>query len=68
MGTLLSVTLKLLKNRPEDVSYADISKATGLSIYWIINLNRDGKRIAKSPDVNKVQRLYEYLSKRELEL
>lgn len=68
MGTLLSITLKLLKERSTDISYTDISKATGLSIYWLANLNRNGKRTAKTPDVNKVQKLYEYLSKRELKL
>ena len=65
MGTLLSITLKLLKDRHRDISYGDIAKATGLSRHWIVNLSLER---AKSPDVNKVQKLYEYLSKRELQL
>lgn len=66
MGTLLSVTLRLLRDRPASLSLKLISEEASIPYAWLISLTKSNR--AKSPDVNKVQKLYEYLSKRELEL
>ena len=66
MGTLLSVTLKLLKNRPITLTLKKISKDTSIPYHWLTAISKSNG--ARKPDVNHVQKLYEYLSKRELEL
>lgn len=54
--SLLEETVKLIKPR-EDI--ATISCNTGLAYDWLVKLKRGS---IKDPSVNKIQRLYEYLS------
>lgn len=60
-GTLLARTRSLLQSTKE--SYLAIYDATGLNPNWL-SLLSTGRM--KDPSVNKVQRLYEYLSKKAL--
>lgn len=60
-GTLLARTRSLLQSTTE--SYLTIYNATGLNPNWLSLLSM-GRM--KDPSVNKVQRLYEYLSKKAL--
>mgnify|MGYP006913697297 FL=1 len=54
--SLFEETVKLIKPR-EDI--ASISCHTGLAYDWLIKLKRGN---IKDPSVNKIQKLYEYLS------
>ncbi len=55
------ITLELLRSSPEDT--AAVAVATGLSYSWIVTFAADRMR---NPSVNKVQRLYEYLTGKPL--
>lgn len=61
--SLMTATLKLLKER--DKSLPEISEATGIKFYWLRKFHYG--EIA-DPSVNRVQKLYEYLSGRRLVL
>jgi len=58
-GTLLTKTRRLLKG----ADIAEVAAETGLSFYW---LNKIAKGEIKDPSVNKVQRVYEKLSRKKL--
>lgn len=63
---LYEKTKYLLRNRPAMVTFSDIEKATGIGEPWLRMLNK--KDCTKDPSVNKVQKLYEYLSKKKLKV
>jgi len=56
-------TLELLQNRNVTLTLLDISVATKISLHWIHKFSTN--KIA-DPSVNRIQTLYEYLSKKEL--
>jgi len=56
-GTLLKRTIELWYNRPIHIRIATISKKTKLSEAWLKALP-----YRKDPSVNKVEKLYNYLS------
>lgn len=58
-------TLELVTNRPRDLTYEVIAEATGLDADWI-NAFRNGR--IKDPGVSKVEKLYTFLSGRELDI
>lgn len=60
-GTLLDKTIALLDER----DILDVLRDTGLPYHWLNNLS---KRVSKSPSVNRIQFLYEYLSGKNLEV
>jgi hypothetical protein len=60
-GKLLSKTRELLANTSE--TYLDIYSATGLTPTWLSLVANDK---LKDPSVNKIQKLYEHLSGKEL--
>jgi len=62
-GSLHSRTLDLLKQ--SGVPLPEIYKETQLPYYWLKKF-RSGE--IKDPSVNRVQRLYEYLAGRKLEV
>jgi hypothetical protein len=59
--SLMTETLRLLKSRSETLP--QIQEATGIPFYWLRKFI--GGEI-HDPSVNRVQKLYEYLSKRKL--
>ena len=61
VGSLHLLTLDLLKSS-EQTTY-DVAKETGLTYSWICAFAADKMR---NPSVSKVQRLYEYLTGRNL--
>lgn len=63
--TLYERTLELLRGRPEELTLSKICKETGLKIDWIAKFVQ-GK--VTDPSVNKVQKLYEYLTKSTLKV
>lgn len=63
-ATLYVVTQELLKQNKEG-SYLDIYKSTGVPPNWLSKF-ATGK--IRNPSVNRVQRLYEYLSTRTLDV
>lgn len=58
-------TLYLLHNRPRLLTYAIIGKETGLGAHWVRKFAQDKN---PNPGVNSVERLYIYLSGKELNL
>lgn len=62
MQNLLAETVRLLRARPT-ADHEAIADKTGLSKSWVEHL-RKGRY--KDPGVNKVQRLYEYLTGEKL--
>jgi hypothetical protein len=62
-GTLLRVTLEKLKS--DKRSSSEISLATGLPLAWLVSLRRGS---VKNPSVNRVQKLYEQLTRKKLKL
>ena len=63
--SLADVTRKLLYDRPRHLSYAMISEATGITVMFIHAFTNG---LAKKPDCDKVQLLYEYMTGRQLKL
>ena len=61
--TLLHETLHLLRQRPRSVTYEKIEEATGLKASWLSMLASDD---IKDPSVNSIQKLYEFLSGKKL--
>ncbi len=61
--SLMSKTRELLRNR--DMSLPDIANATDVPFYWLRKFNYGE---IKSPSVNRVQKLYEYLVGRKLDV
>jgi hypothetical protein len=62
-GTLLQRTNALLYEANQ--SLMEISRATGLSLYWLQKMKAG---TVNSPSVNLVQVLYEYLSGKSLKV
>jgi hypothetical protein len=62
-GSLHSKTLDLLKQ--SGIPLPEIYKRTGLPYYW---LKKFSSGEIRDPSVNRVQRLYEFLVGRELEV
>jgi len=60
-GSLLRVTRDLFARRTESIPY--IAVKAGVPFYWLMKF-ADGT--TKDPSVNRVQRLYEYLSGHKL--
>ena len=58
-GSLMAQTLALAKGHDP----VELDRATGISFYWIRKFC-DGT--IKNPSVNRVQKLYEYLSNKTL--
>lgn len=63
VGSLLQRTLELLKTTDETIPQIYVD--TQLPFYWLQSL-REGR--IKNPSVNRVQRLYEHLSGKKLEV
>lgn len=61
--SLHRTTLELLKSAGETTF--DVASATGLSYSWLCTFAADQMR---NPSVNKVQKLYEYLTGKPLKL
>ncbi len=62
-STLLERTYALLDE--SDISLPELFKQTGVPFYW---LRKFKQREVKHPSVNRVQRLYEFLSGRRLKV
>lgn len=60
-GSLMTETLRLLKNR--DQTLPNIYLETGIPFYWLRKFSAN--QIAQ-PSVNRIQKLYEYLSGKKL--
>lgn len=58
-------TVELLRNRPRGVTLEAIARETGLTNKW---LSMFGLDLINNPGANQVVLLYEYLSKRQLEI
>lgn len=65
MSTLLDRTRQLLADRPRSMTLAKIACDLGLTEGWLLDMRRP---TIGDPGVIKVQKLYEYLSGRKLEL
>lgn len=63
VGSLLQRTLELLKTTDETIPQIYVD--TELPFYWLQSL-REGR--IKNPSVNRIQRLYEHLSGKKLEV
>ena len=62
---LANATLDLLKNRPRTITFKIISEETGLSDGWLREFVSGRK---KELGVVKVERLYTFLSKKQINL
>lgn len=60
-GSLMTETLRLLKDRNQTLP--TIMVATGIPFYWLRKFSAGQIR---QPSVNRIQKLYEYLSGRQL--
>ena len=58
-------TLQLLDKRPRDLTLKTISEQTGISYWWLTHFS---KRRNNEPGVNQVEKLYTFLSGRDLRL
>ena len=58
-------TLELFRSLPRNVKNVDISEATGLKPSWITDFT---KGRVKSPNVDYVETLYIFLSKKSLDI
>lgn len=63
VGSLFQRTLELLKTTDETIPQIYVD--TQLPFYWLQSL-REGR--IKNPSVNRIQRLYEHLSGKKLEV
>lgn len=61
--TFLEKTRKLLNDRPRSVTFAKIQKETGLTESW---LKMVASGSIKDPSVNLVEKLYVYLSGKQM--
>lgn len=61
MKSLYKRTLTLLKNDPRPVT--QIAKESGLPYEWLFALKRER---FKNPSVNRIQKLYEFLSGKKI--
>ena len=64
-STLKKRTIELFATLPRSISNLEVARETGLSATWIQDFVHG--RIL-DPSVNKVEHLYNYLSKKQLEL
>jgi hypothetical protein len=60
---LSTVTRKLLRNRPRTLTITKITEDTGLNRRFVDQFSTG---VAKMPDVDKIEALYVYLSKKPL--
>jgi hypothetical protein len=58
-------TIDLLKTRPREKSLAVICRDTGLPRAWLVDIMGNGER---SPSVDRIEILYEYLSGTNLDI
>lgn len=63
-SSLAETTRRLLRTRSRDVTLNSIAEATGIDIHFISSFNNDN---IAHPSVHKVQRIYEFLTGRNLE-
>lgn len=63
-GRLYAATLELLSTRPYSQSLRDIAEATGLPEAWLKTLTAG----VKDPSVNRIEKLYTYLSGKSLDV
>lgn len=68
LGRLLPHTLELLENRSRSITLQQIESDTGLPIAWLRSLSQTSETMKTGPSVVRIEKLYEYLSKRELTL
>lgn len=52
-------TITLLRNRPRTLTFEMIAKETATTVHWLERLAADG---FEEPGVNKIERLYRYLT------
>lgn len=64
IGTLLKRTWELIENKSSN-DLVEIQSQTGIGYFWLLAFR---KRKNKNPSVNKVQRLFEHLSGRKLDI
>lgn len=62
---LKNATVELLKKRPADITYADIERETGLKEAWIKSLVCGS---VNDPSASRLETLYEFLSKKSLQV
>lgn len=62
---LYQKTIELITNRNRTLTYPVLAEKTGLSKHWI---EKFAQGEIQQPSVIKVQKLYEFLSKKELVL
>jgi hypothetical protein len=62
-GTLMEETIRLLRERTK--AFPNIAQETGISFYW---LRKFAYHEVADPSVNTVQKLYEYLADRKLDV
>jgi dynactin complex subunit len=60
-GTLLTTTIELLKADPRTLRM--VSQATAIPYYWLKKLSAGE---INDPSVNRIQQLFEFLSKKRL--
>lgn len=63
--SLMLETLKLLKERGPEQTLPNIASETGIPFYWLRKFHYGE---IKDPGVNRIQKLYEFLSGRPLRL
>jgi hypothetical protein len=63
--TLYNKTLELIQNRSVKLKLVQIAKDTGLSESWLQAFSYGD---IPDPSVNKIQKLYEYLTKNPLQI
>lgn len=63
VGSLMKITLAMLAGTNQ--SLMEISRTTGLSLYWLQSI-RANKVV--DPSVNNIQKLYEHLAQKELKV
>jgi hypothetical protein len=63
-GKLYTITLRLVRNRPANMTYADIAAATGLPWDWVRRFS-EGKSDAAS---SRVEAVWEFMTSRELDV
>lgn len=56
---LMNKTIELLKTRPRQLTYADVAKGASVTESWLKWFISDK---CEAPDVNKVERVYNYLN------
>lgn len=63
---LHSRTLELLRDHPGTI--LEVAEATGLNYHWLVSFRRTGAGEGGDPGVSRVEKLYVYLSGKELDV